>query len=368
MKLKRTLFMCLLLTAMLGVLAACGCGKKDTESGDTTTEVPVAVSSDVSTGVVSLLTGEEIDEEYENSRPVAIMIPNDNYGALPQYGLSYAGVVYEVPVEAPYTRLMAIFDEAVYKDLQSIGPIRSCRLYYCYFALEFDAIYAHYGESSYAKSFLNSGEIDHMDGLSGTISSIVYSRDSSRSEPDNVFTSGEKLLAGIEYCEFRTEYEEGYEGHYNFADEEITNSDGTVAEIVKPGYSLSEPWFEYNSEDGLYYRYEYSSAQKDALNGEQIAVKNIIIQACDYTILESHNTYNFDTLAGGEGYYITNGTAIHVTWTKSDQNSPAVYYDDAGNEIEINTGNTWVCVVCDDDFADIELSAASSEDSTEAAE
>ena len=33
--------------------------------------------------------------------------------------------------------------------------------------------------------------------------------------------------------------------------------DGIAAAKVVPGYQLSNPWFEYHPEDGLYYRYQY---------------------------------------------------------------------------------------------------------------
>ncbi len=50
---------------------------------------------------------------------------------------------------------------------------------------------------------------------------------------------------------------------------------------------------------------------------------------------------------GGSGYYITNGKAIPVTWKKDSTNAPARYYDADGNEITMNQGKTWVCVVQD---------------------
>ena len=34
-----------------------------------------------------------------------------------------------------------------------------------------------------------------------------------------------------------------------------------------------------------------------------------------------------------------------VTWTKANEDSPARYFDESGNEITINQGKTWVCIV-----------------------
>ena len=352
--------MCSLMATMCLALGACGKQEETEEpaveeTADATADpIPVTVEEE-KPSTVSTLTGEAFDETGDATlRPVSVMIPNDNYGALPQYGLSLAGVVYEAPVEPPYSRLMPIFDQAVFDQLTSVGPVRSCRLYYCYFALEFDSIYAHYGESEYAKSFLNSGAIDEMDGMNSTIDSIVFWRDSSRSNPDNAFTSGEKLMAGIEYKEFSKTFSDDYEGHFTFADGDVNLADGEDALTVYPGYpsnvNVANPWFEYNQEDGLYYRYEYSNAHTDALTGNQITVKNIIIQAANYSVMEKHDTYSFDMTAGGSGYYITNGKAIPITWTKASESAPSKYFDADGNEIEVNTGKTWICIIRSSDI------------------
>lgn len=51
--------------------------------------------------------------------------------------------------------------------LKKVGNVRSCRLYYVYFAKEFEAVYFHAGESKYALDVLNSSFIDNVDGITG---------------------------------------------------------------------------------------------------------------------------------------------------------------------------------------------------------
>ena len=88
----------------------------------------------------SYFTGEWIDEEYGNRRPLAIMMSNAA-SALPMSGPTSASVIYECPVEKRTTRWMGIFEE--WDDLERIGSVRSCRLYFLHFAQEYDAVYAH---------------------------------------------------------------------------------------------------------------------------------------------------------------------------------------------------------------------------------
>lgn len=354
MRLKKLLVTGVLLSSTMFLLLA-GCGKKaEEESADASSE-PTTEEVVEETGPVSYLTGESIDEEYADSRPIAIMIPNDNYGAIPQCGIGEAGVIYEAPVEGAYTRLMCLLDAENYSTIEKLGPVRSCRLYYAEWALEWDAIYTHYGEAYYAQSFVDSGNIDNMNGLNSTIDSLVFSRDSSRKKPNNAFVTGESLLAGIDYCQYDTTHSTDYTGNYTFAEDEVTLDSGDSALVVKPGYTINKPWFEYNEEDGLYYRYQYDDKQIDGNTDEQLSVKNIIIQSCESSTLDEKGYLDIDTTAGGEGYYITNGKEIHITWTKADSDSAAKYFDDQGNEIQLNTGKTWVCIVQNSNFSKVQF-------------
>ena len=87
--------------------------------------------------VTSYLTGEYVPEAIGRRRPVAVMI-NNVQAACPQAGIANAGVMYEAPVEGGITRMMAIFED--YDNLEKIGPVRSCRDYYIFYASGFDAI------------------------------------------------------------------------------------------------------------------------------------------------------------------------------------------------------------------------------------
>ena len=120
----------------------------------------------------SYLTGELVPAEQGKRRPLAVMMSNDR-AALPQYGLNRAGVIYEVPVEAGMNRYMALIEN--FDDLERIGSVRSCRTYYVYFAREFDGIYAHFGQSTFAKPYLK--YIDNINGIDGTDTKLFVADD-----------------------------------------------------------------------------------------------------------------------------------------------------------------------------------------------
>lgn len=355
---KRKVLTAFLLSFLLGAMAA-GCGKEETielpepepvqetvvEEEEEPEEETVA-EEDLHKGeVLSPFTGEWIKPKIAKQRPVSCMIGNTT-SALPQYGIGKADVIYEAPVEGGLTRLMGIFQD--YKDIEKLGSVRSSRLYYAYYSQEFDAIYLHYGQAAYATTFLESGQIDDLNGLEYAVDQAVIYRDTAKSAPHNAYATGEGLQKGIELKNYSTDYDPK-DSQYLFASEEepveFDKSDSRPAQSVKPGYLINTPEFVYDKEDGLYYRFQYGDRHIDGNTNEQLAVRNIIIQNSNVRTLDAKGYLEIDTTGEGSGQFITGGRAIDITWKRSDVFSKTQYVDSNGNEITLNPGKTWVCIV-----------------------
>ncbi len=333
----------------LGATMLAGCQKEE----ETVSEPVSEVVSDVEEPVVeidthegeakSYLSGEWIDEDIANQRPFAVMYGNTNEsGVLPQSGIGSADIIYEVTVEGGITRLMALFQD--YAKIEKIESVRSCRLYFLEFASEYDAFYGHWGQSKYAKSALSAYE--DLDGMSSTLYGLMYFRDSAKSAPHNGYTTGEGIVSGIEAMGYEKYHDSDYEGHFTFAedDDENTLSDGEDAGYIMPGYSVNKPWFEYDETSGLYMRYQFGSAQTDALTSEQLGFKNIIFEYINEGYMDS-KTLNIPTNGSGNGKFFTNGKMIDITWSKETTSSVTHYYEADGDEITLNQGKTWICVI-----------------------
>lgn len=353
---RKKLRLFITIAAVCLISAGCGKGKTTPVVEEVTTTRPVETEPPKETETEteseeslegkmrSRLTGEWVDEKIGNRRPAAIML-NNIIDAVPQSGIEKASVVYEAPVEGGLTRLMGIFED--YDGLDKIGSVRSCRLYYVYFAKEFDAIYVHFGQAIYAESLLNSSNVQNLNGLQ--LDGSCFYRTDDRPRPHNAYISAEGITKGIAQYNYRTDYEEDFDRHYQFNEgkEEIQLTQGVPAVKVTPGYAINKPWFEYNKEDGLYYRYQYGDKQIDQETGKQLAYKNIIMQTVDY--YDYGDGYlNITTTGSGTGKYITNGKAIDITWKKDSEFGITRYYDASGKEITLNQGKTWVCIIQDD--------------------
>lgn len=290
------------------------------------------------------LTGEPMDEALAAQRPVTFMMGN-TVDSAPQYGLAAADIIFEAPAEGGITRLMTMYQD--YENLPTIMSSRSCRHYYCYLSNEYEAIYIHYGQAVYATEMLK--KFDDLNGLDGDLENVTFFRDRSRNAPHNAYVNGESIVAGIKKREYRTQHAEGYENRLKFLPEERDLEGGETAIVAEPGYSVNKPWFVYDEATGLYDRYQYKSAHIDGASGEQIAFKNIIFQVCEYSVFPDGKYLDVKTASyGGRGKYITNGKAVDITWVKEVEDGVGHYYDMDGNELMLNPGKTFICIVLDD--------------------
>lgn len=323
---------------------------EETEEEDT--ETPPAEGM-----VRSRLTNEWVDEEIAKTRPIAVMVPNSKTAS--QYGLSDASVLYECNVEGSMTRLMALWED--WSNMDKIGNIRSCRDYYLYWAFEWDAIYIHYGGPFYIDTLIAREDTQNINCIDYSKASY---RDSAKNSTDNAFTSTANIKDAIEHYGYPTEYRDGYadEHHYQFASSSAPNtleqySDAITANKIdmSPAYPVTNCYFIYNTETGLYDRYQHLSGDSDGphidlANNKQLAFKNILIQNTYFEVRDQKGYLAFqchDTTR--DGWFFTNGKGIHVTWEKTADYSATRYYDDDGNEIKLNTGKTMVCIVEDGD-------------------
>ena len=273
-----------------------------------------------------------------NDRPIAVMIDNHNQ-AWPQAGLNKAYLVYEAIVEGGETRLMALFKGVT---VDKIGPVRSSRHYFLDYAMENDAIYAHFGWSPQAQSDITKYSIDNINGI--TESESTFWRVKDKAAPHNAVTSTEALLKAAKSKGYKTTSDK--KSVLNYTTDEVNLEYGQGATSVTiPHSTLQTVKYEYDEKNQVYKRYARKKAQTDWDTGNSITTKNIIITFCDnYTLPDSEdkgrqglkNTGTFD------GYYITNGKAIKIKCIKEARNTQTKYQDLQGNEIKVNDGNSWI--------------------------
>ena len=302
----------------------------------------------------SELTGEPISEELKDQRPIAAMVDNESI-ALPHYGTSEADVVYELmnsTMNDRITRLMCVVKD--WKSIDQLGSIRSTRPTNIMLAAEWNAVLCHDGGPYYNDQYFSQPWSAHF---SGTFSRINNGK---ASEFTEYIVSGD-LDSNFESNSGRAGYETTYnqyanEGsHFNFVEygKEI-NLDEKYSRSYQ-AFRISLPFTHnssqlvYNGDTKEYEYYEYGDRHEDAEDGEPLSFKNVILQNCSFAQLDEHGYLIYNCIGSGQNaWYITNGVAKDITWVKSSETDVTRFYDENGEELEINTGKTYIGLIPSD--------------------
>lgn len=301
----------------------------------------------------SEITNEWIDESLKNQRPIAVMVDNEST-ALPHYGLTEADVVYEImnsTANGRITRLMAIVKD--WGKIEQFGSIRSTRPTNIMLAAEWNAVLCHDGGPFYINDWIAK---KYSANFSGGFSRV----DNGKSREFTEYICTGDLDKKFSSSNYSTEYNEYYPGqHYFFSNSEIDlseNSDSIDCTEIELPFPHNSSRLQYNESTGTYDYYEYGKAHTDPQHDNaQLTFKNLLIQDTTFSQLDENGYMIYNAIdSGRDAYYITNGKAIEVTWIKAGESDPTIYLDkQTGEQIELNTGKTYVALVPSDSWDDI---------------
>lgn len=351
---KRTLT---ILLAALMILSLAGCGKKEppapepepeekTDPVSPPTSEPEPEPEPYVPAGTNPLTGEPMEPEYENLRPIAIML-NNLKAAQPQLGISQADIVYEVPVEGGITRMLCLYQTV--EGVEVLGSVRSARPYFVELALGHDAVYVHAGGSQEAYSNLRSWKVDHMDGVRGGDDAQIFWRDPDRRKNNgyehSLITSGEKILEYLGKGTIETVHGSGWSYCQAFA-EEGTPAGGEPAEHIRVGFSSYKTGtFDYDAASGKYLAGQYGKEHIDGSTGSQVSATNVLVLKTSTAVLDSVGRLRVQTTGEGEGFFFCGGKGVPIRWSREDRDSAFTYALEDGSPLALGRGNSYVCII-----------------------
>ncbi len=322
---------------------------------------------------INPITGLQLmDPANEGKRSVAVVV-NNCYAAIPQRGISQADAIFEYETEGGQTRLLCLFADV--NSIPEIGSLRSARILSSDLAATNNSIFIHYGRNARVPDHIAQWGIDHIDGnncSAGSYNSNNYEdgyvtlskglffwRDSTwlsqRATEHTAVTDGRHIAEAIEYFGIDDEWdrEEGESVPYMFnfvPDNSVDIAKANPCDNINVYFSATndDAFFTYNPDTKLYYKEQYGIPQVDQTNGNQIAVTNIVVLYAD--ILMNGDGYTIDAYleSGGCGYYVSNGKILGINWSKASPNDPIILTNSDGDEVEVNRGRTYICVVDND--------------------
>ena len=307
----------------------------------------------------SEITGEPISEEIKDQRPIAVMVDNEKK-ALPHYGTSEADVVYELMNSTKndrITRLMCIFKD--WGEVEQLGSIRSTRPTNILLAAEWNAVLCHDGGPFYNDQYFSQDWATHF---SGGFSRVQNGK---ATEFTEYILSGD-LDDKFEDAKSNSTYTTTYNQYANEGSHFVFTEYGNEIKLDKKydrsykALSISLPFkhnqsqLVYNPDTKEYEYYEYGSRHEDAEDGEPLSFKNVILQKCTFSQLDENGYLIYNCIDSGQyAWYITNGVAKDVTWIKPSETAVTKFYDENGDELEINTGKTYIALVPDDTWENV---------------
>lgn len=290
------------------------------------------------------------------SRPIAVMINNNKAVWGYQAGLQDAYITYEMIVEGGITRMMAIFKD---KDTARIASVRSSRHYYLDYVLENDALYAHIGWSPRAQSDISSLRINNI----SADNSSAFTWDNSLrkiAKEHRAYTSIEKLKVAAKKRGYRLTSDKKLLLTYQAKSLDLSKyEDAMIANVVRIPYSKTHlTSYSYDAENKVYRRYQNNTEHKDYVTGMQYTAKNIITyKVHNYTLNDGYagGRQDLNNIGSGEGYYISEGYAIPITWEKTSRSNQTIYkVKSTGKELVVNDGNTFIQIQPDNQILTIE--------------
>lgn len=290
-----------------------------------------------------------------NERPIAVMINNNKAVWGYQAGVQDAYITYEIVVEGGITRLMAVFKD---KNTERIASVRSSRHYYLDYALENDAIYAHIGWSPQAQSDIGTLGVNNLNADNS--SAFTWDKTLRIATEHRAYTTMSKLKEAAKSRGYRLTSDKDLLLKYQAKSLDLSTYEGAItANTVKIPYSTYQVTsYSYDAENKVYKRYQNNNEHKDYVTGNQYTAKNIITYKLhNYALNDGSgkDRQGLNNIGSGDGYFISEGYAIPITWEKTSRASKTIYkVKSTGKELVVNDGNTFIQIEPDTQALTIE--------------
>ncbi len=316
---------------------------------------------------VNPLTGKEnLEKDAVKIKPVAIMINNVYDAQGVQASLSKADIIYETYVEGGITRLLAVYKDIRTVGKDKIGSLRSGRYSYVDLALGHGAQFVHAGlDDKFCLPHINSLGITTFDMNSNysrgnVLGGNAYAKrinNGTNAYEHTLYTTGNDLYKGLKKnVDMKLEKEQENWMNFKPEGEEYVPADGKANKVYVPftGSTYSAE-FKFDKKEKVYYKYRFGEKQSDYNNSKKkIKVENILVLYSDTSYFSDY-LHVKSNLESGSGYYISNGGYVKINWTKGSANQSFKITDTKGNEIDYNSGKTYVCLTRSDNKSATEI-------------
>ena len=323
------------------VLASCG-GGGGTADGSADTSVASVSTDPAAPAVVYPLTGLPVDDAAKAGRPALVAKIDNHPNARPQAGLNKADIVIEENVEG-LTRFAAVFHS---DGSDPVGPLRSGRTQDKIFLGSYNKpLFMWSGGNYRVTQVINKSDLVNI-GHSASRGKAGYYREKTRKIPHNLYASTTKgwTLApegsGPPPAQFL------YRGVSDAMPSTAVPVDGAKVSM----YNVKVYW-KWDAASGQFLRYtenvkrelEPHMSAEGTTPVDQVNAKNVVVLYCTYKrSWADRKSPEAQTTGKGDGFVLTNGTIIPITWTRAEQTDVFTFTDSSGAVVRMTPGRTWI--------------------------
>ncbi|MBN2388343.1 MAG: DUF3048 domain-containing protein [Anaerolineales bacterium] len=299
---------------------------------------------------INPLTGLPVaDPALLDRRPLIIKVENLPRNHRPQYGLSFADLVYEYYTEEGTTRFAAVFYG---QDAETVGPIRSARFFDAYLIRAYKGVFAFGSADVRVRDRLYTAEFASQLVLEGPNTPLR------RIDPNGYNLLVVDTAALSEHADRigLTNDRQDLDGMFFQAHPPEGGQPATQA-FVRYSSAIYNRW-DYDPVTGRYLRFsdvqnDYSNGLSevyeplgDRATGQQLAFDNIVVLCVTHEAY-SHTPEMWDILLLGSGraYIFRDGQMFEVSWQRNAPEAVlSLSYTD-GTPFPFRPGTTWFEVI-----------------------
>lgn len=319
---------------------------------------------------------------WSKKRPIVAIIEN-HLDSRPQSGLSRADVTYEIVAEGGITRFLSVFYCGIADNDYVIGQIRSARVYFINYALEYGdkPLFVHWGG---ANNICNNcpggikpkGDIDPRVDAYKLLEKIGwvngrYGNDMNGATNTGypaLFTDDRRMNLATEHQKVGSTdkiYEEATKRGFDYEDSDGNTWDENFKSwkfidgkaVDTPMYSSIKFNFwdsmagydvewKYDNATNNYLRFNGGIEHKDFENGDQLTAKNIAtVYVKEEGPVDKEHHMLYTVTGKGDALVFQNGDVIKAQWRKTLATDRIMFFDEDGKEISFVRGPIWIEVL-----------------------
>ena len=295
------------------------------------------------------LTGEVVaDTAVLQRRPIACKLSNfPAQFTRPQSGINSADILFEHLTEGGLTRFTAIFYS---QTPENIGPIRSARLIDIELPAMYDAALCYSGASIGVQQKLNRS--DFSERVLFGAEDGYYRTGENKPWEHTFYARPAGLWSAVERRGLNNPPTFGNNMHFT----SDPPAGGEEASELTVDYESEVVVWRYDEENGRYWRTSDGVDHVDALTGEPMNFRNVVVVFAntveDANICEQITdgrcvalSLEIQLWGVGRAVLFRDGRAYETTWNRANRNDMLTYTDFNGNPVPLQIGNTMVQLV-----------------------